>query len=120
MASHLDTDSSAKSETEEIDSRKAPIIIIGVGPQMLPNSSRQLRQMTIDIQTFSFGPLFYKRLDEEEDRLRRADNSNYLPGNHHSPDLDYHNSEDRRDLCDHGLKSPENLACDTTPNSREI
>ncbi len=97
MASHFDVNPSVKSGTEETDSRRVPIIINGAGPQMLPNASHQLRQMTNDMETFSFGQSFYNRLDEEEERQRRADNSDSLPGNHHSPIQDYHNSQDRRD-----------------------
>ncbi len=85
MASHFDINPSEKSGMEETDSQRAAIIINGVGPQMLPNTSPQLRQMTNDMETFSFSPSFYNRLDEEE-RQRSADNCDYLPGNHHSPE----------------------------------
>ncbi len=114
MASHFDINPSVNSGTEETDCRRAPIII-----QILPNAGRQLRKMTNDMETFIFGLSFYNRLDKEEERQRRADNSDYLPGSHHSPDQDYHNSQDSRDRRDHGLKSSDNLFREITPNSAD-
>ncbi len=84
---------------------------------MLPNASRQLIQTTNDMETFSFGLSSYNRLDEEEERLRRADNADYLLGRHHSPEQDYHNSQEKQNPCDHGLKSPDDLSREVTPNS---
>ncbi len=117
MASHFDINPSVKSGTEETDSRRTTIIIYGVGPQRLANASHQLRQTTNDMETFRFGPSFYNRLDEEEERQTRADNSDYLPGSHHIPDQDYHNSQDRRDRHNDDLKSPDDLSREITPNS---
>ncbi len=73
------------------------------------------------MEPFSFDPSFYNRLDEDEKRQRRADNSDYLPSSQHSPDQDYHNCQARRaekvDRCDHGLNSHNDLSQETTPSN---
>ncbi len=107
MASNFDSNPFAKSGIEETNSRRAPIIINGVGPQILPNASCQLIETTKDMDTFSFGPSFYNTLDD----------SDCLSGSHHSPEQTYHNSQDKGSQRDHGLKSPDDLSQEVTPNS---
>ncbi len=73
MASYEETDFSAKRNSELNSSRRKPFIINGVGPQMLTNINRQLKQMTNKPETFSFSRLFSNRLDVKEQRTREAD-----------------------------------------------